>query len=140
MIVGLRRAAALAATAIAAALPLLSYAAPPQPAAAGVILPAGTIETIVLEQRADSASTEPGATIAARLHSAIKLRDKTLVPAGTPVHLVVTETRRAGAGVSGELFLRIEPIHLADGLSLPLRLLHPVLSPLLVAANREDIV
>jgi hypothetical protein len=56
------------------------------------------------------------------------------------VHLVVTATRRAGAGVSGELFLRIEPIHLADGLSLPLRLLHPVLSPLLVAANREDIV
>jgi len=104
-----------------------------------LLLPAGTVETIVLDQAIDSAQTEPGAIIRAHLRDAIVVRGKTLAPAGSPVQMIVSATRRAGNGVSGEIMLRLESVHLVDDLNLPMRLLHPVLSPLLVAANAEDI-
>jgi len=134
-----RAGAACAALAAFVALPLLVFAAPPQKSAAGVILPAGTSETLVLDQSIDSASTQPGATIAAHLRDAIVLRSTVLAPAGATVHLLVAETRRAGAGASGEVFLRVEPLQLAGGITLPLQLVYPSMTPLLVAANPSDI-
>jgi len=131
--------AACAALAALVAFPLLLDAAPPQTTAAGVILPAGTIETIVLDQAASSATTQPGAVIQAHLLGTIVLHGRVLVDAGTPVRLVVTERRRAGNGASGELFLRVDPLQLEGGIWLPLQLLHPVLSPLLVAHDTQDI-
>src|SRR5579875_136632 len=126
--------------AVAAALPLLTFAAPPQPTAAGVILPSGTIETIVLDQPIDSATAQPGAAIPAHLRGPIELRGKTLAPSGASLRVVVTETRRAGAGAEGALFLRVESVPLSGAPPLPLRLLHPYLTPPLVAANPKDIV
>jgi hypothetical protein len=134
-----RAGAACAALAAAVVLPWLVYAAPPQTTAAGVILPSGTAETLVLDQNIDSATTQPGATIAAHLHNAIVLHGNVLARAGTPVRLFVTETRRAGAGASGEIFLRVEPVELGGGIALPLQLLHPAMTPILVAANPQDV-
>ena len=131
--------AACAVLAASFAIPLLVRADPPQIAAAGLLLPAGTVETIVLDQAIDSAQTEPGALIRAHIRDAIVVRGKTLAPAGTPVQMIVSAMRRAGNGASGAIMLRLEPLHLRDDLNLPMRLVHPVLSPLLVAANAEDI-
>ncbi|MGH7661789.1 MAG: hypothetical protein ACRENA_12850 [Vulcanimicrobiaceae bacterium] len=125
--------------AAAVALPWFVDAAPPQTPAAGVILPAGTIETIVLDESVDSSTSQPGSTIAAHLHGAIVLREKVLARAGAPVQLLVTATRRAGAGASGEIFLRVRPVELAGGIALPVELLHPAMTPVLVAANPQDV-
>lgn len=130
--------AALAATVVV--IPIFVYAAPPQSSAAGVILPAGTVETIVLDAPVETAKTEPGATIAAHLRNAIAVGGRILAPAGSPVRLVVTEIRPAGAGASGQVLLHVDRVSLTGGLNLPLSLLHPSLTPLLVGANREDIV
>lgn len=134
-----RAGAACAALAAAIVVPWLVYAAPPQTTAAGVILPAGSSEMLVLDQSVDSATAQPGATIAAHLRGAIVLHGKVLARAGTAVRLIVAETRRAGAGAGGEVFLRVEPLELAGGIALPLQLQHPALTPVLVAANPQDV-
>ena len=132
--------AACAALAASFAIPLLVRADPPHTAAAGFLLPAGTTQTIVLDQQIDSAETEPGTLVRAHLRDPIVVRGKTLAPAGAQVQLIVSATRRSSEGVSGQIMLRLEPpLHLSDGLNLPMRLLYPVLSPLLVAANTTDI-
>jgi len=133
-------AAALAALAAVAAVPLLVRAAPPQVTAAGVILPAGAAETIVLDRDVDSDNTLPGTTVPAHLRAAIVLRGRIVVPSGKPVRLVVTETRRSADGIGGEIFLRAESLEIAEGLAMPLRLVHPVLSAPLIARNRVDVV
>lgn len=134
-----RAGAACAALAAAVAVPWLAHAAPPQTPAADVILPAGTTEMLVLDQGIDSATTQPGATIAAHLRTAIVLRENALARAGAPVHLRVTETRRAGAGVGGEIVLLVEPLELAGGIQLPLQLAHRAITPVLIAANPQDV-
>jgi hypothetical protein len=130
----------LAALIVSVAFPLLVSADPSQPAAAGFLLSTGSSETIVLDRAVSTADLEPGAVVPAHLHDAIVLRGKTLAKAGAPVELFVTEVRRAGNGVGGEVVLRIEPVHLEDQLDLPMRLLHPALSSTLVLANPDDIV
>lgn len=137
--VATRVSAAFAALAAAVAFPLLVHADPSQPAAAGFLLPAGTPEVIVLDHTINTAQIEPGDIVPAHLRQAIVLRGKTLAQAGTQVHLIVTEVRRSGNGVSGEVLLRAEPLRLNDDLSLPVRLMHPALSPLLVLANGDDV-
>ncbi|MBV8600859.1 MAG: hypothetical protein JO359_04760 [Candidatus Eremiobacteraeota bacterium] len=112
---------------------------PPQPAAAGFLLPAGTPVAIVLDERLDSAQTPPGAVVPGHLRTAIVLRGRTLARAGTTVLVTVTETRRASRDVDGEVVLRLHPVKLSDELELPLRLVHSDLSPPLVRANPEDI-
>ena len=134
-----RVSAAFAALAASVALPLLVHADPSQAPAAGFLLSAGAPEVIVLDHSINSAQIEPGDIVPAHLRQAIVVRGKTLAAAGEPVHLVVTEVRRAGNGVSGEVVLRVEPLHLNDNLALPVRLSHPAMSPLLVLANAEDI-
>ena len=132
--------AVLAALAVSVAIPLLARADPSQPAAAGFLLSAGSIETIVLDHTISTAELEPGAIIPAHLRDAIVLRGKTLAPAGTQVRVIVTEVRRSGDGVGGEIVLRIDPVHLEGDLNLPMRFLHPALSATLVLADPEDIV
>ena len=127
------------ALAAAVAVPWLARAVPPQTTAAGVILPAGTSEMLVLDQSIDSATTQPGATIPAHLRNAIVLHETVLARAGAPVRLRVTQTRRAGAGVGGQIVLRVEPLELAGGIALPLQLVHRALTPVLVAANPQDV-
>ena len=135
-----RLGAVLAALTVSVAIPLLVLADPSQPAAAGFLLSTGSVETIVLDHAVSTADLEPGAIVPAHLRDAIVLRGKTLAKAGAPVQLFVTEVRRAGNGVGGEVVLRVEPVHLGDELSLPMRLLHPALSSTLVLANPDDIV
>jgi len=132
--------AVLAALTASVAIPLLVRADPSQPAAAGFLLSAGSYETIVLDHAVSTADVEPGAVVGAHLRDAIVVRGKTLAKAGTPVQLFVTEVRRAGDGVGGEVVLRVEPVHLEGQLNLPMRLLHPALSATLVLANPDDIV
>lgn len=122
------------------AFPLLVCADPSQPAAAGFLLPAGTSETIVLDHTVSTADLEPGAIIPAHLRDPIVLRGKTLARAGALAQLTVTEVRRAGNGVGGEIVLHIDPVHLESGLNLPMRFVHPALSATLVLANPDDIV
>lgn len=131
--------AVLAALVASVAIPLSVWADPSQPAATGFLLSAGSPQTIVLDHTVSTAELEPGAIIPAHLRDAIVLRGKTLAPAGTQVHLIVTEIRRAGDGVGGEVVFRIEPVHLADDLSLPMRLIHPALSATLALANPDDV-
>jgi hypothetical protein len=131
--------AACAALAASFAIPLSVRADPPQAAAAGFLLPAGTVLTIVVDQQLDSAVIEPGTIVRAHLRDPIVVRGKTLAPAGAQVQLIVSATRRSSEGVSGEIMLRVEPLQLSDGLNLPMRLVYPVLSPLLIAANTTDI-
>jgi hypothetical protein len=131
--------AVLAALFASVAFPLLVRADPSQPAVAGFLLSAGSILTIVLDHTVSTAELEPGAIIPAHLRDAIVVRGKTLAKAGAPLHLIVTEVRRAGNGVGGEVVLRVEPVHLEDELNLPMRLLHPALSATLVLANPDDI-
>jgi hypothetical protein len=130
----------LAALVASVAIPLLVRADPSQPAAAGFLLFAGSVETIVLDHTVSTAELEPGAIVPAHLRDAIVLRGKTLAKAGTPLHLIVTEVRRAGNGVGGEVVLRVESLRLDDELNLPLRLQHPALSATLVLANPDDVV
>jgi hypothetical protein len=130
----------LAALIASVAIPLSVRADPSQPAAAGFLLFAGSPVTIVLDHRVSSAELEPGAIIPAHLREAIVLRGKTLAPAGTQMHLIVTDIRRAGNGVGGEVVVRVEPVHLADDVNLPMRLMHPAMSATLVLANPEDIM
>jgi hypothetical protein len=130
----------LAALIASVAIPLSVRADPSQPAAAGFLLSAGSPVTIVLDHTVSSAELEPGAIIPAHLREAIVLRGRTLAPAGTQMHLIVTEIRRAGNGVGGEVVFRVEPVHLADDVNLPMRLIHPSLSATLVLANPDDIV
>jgi len=132
--------AALAALLASVAIPLSIRADPSQPAAAGFLLSAGSPQTIVLDHTVSSAEMEPGAIVPAHLRDAIVVRGKTLAPAGAPMHLIVTQIRRAGNGVGGEIVFRVEPVHLADDLNLPMRLLHPALNATLVLANPDDIV
>jgi hypothetical protein len=136
----IRSGAALVALAASIAIPFSVRADPPQPAAAGFLLPAGTVVTIVLDQEIDSATVAPGAVIAAHLRDPIVVGGRTLAPAGSPVRIVVTETRRAGDGVSGEVVLDLAPVRLTDRLDLPLRFVHADLSPLLIAADPEDVI
>jgi len=135
-----RKGAALAALVASVAIPLLVRADPSQPAAAGFLLSAGSPETIVLDRAVSTADLEPGAVIPAHLRDPIALRGKTLAKTGAPLRLVVTEVRRAGNGVGGEVVLRVEPVQLDDDLKLPMRLLHPALSATLVLANPDDVV
>jgi hypothetical protein len=136
-----RGSAALAVLVASVAFPLLVWAADPsQQTAVGFLLPAGTAETIVLDQAIDSAQIQPATIVNGHLRSPIVLRGKVLAPADTPIRMVVTATRRAGDGVSGEVVLRVEPVGLQGGISLPVHLVHPALSPLLVLANPQDIV
>lgn len=132
--------AVLAALIASVAIPLSVRADPSQPAAAGFLLSAGSPVTIVLDHTVSSAELEPGAIIPAHLREAIVLRGKTLAPAGTQMHLIVTDIRRAGNGVGGEIVFRVEPVHLADDVNLPMRLIHPAMSATLVLANPDDIV
>jgi hypothetical protein len=134
------RACAALAVLASVALPLLVLADPPQPAAAGFLLPAGTPLAVVLDERLDSSSTPPGKTVATHLRDPIVVHGRTLAVAGTSVFMTVTETRRASNNVDGEIFVRLHPVKLSDNIELPLRLAHPVLSPPLVAANPEDVV
>jgi hypothetical protein len=135
-----RVSAVLAALIASVAIPLSVRADPSQPAAAGFLLSAGSPVTIVLDHTVSSAELEPGAIIPAHLREAIVLRGKTLAPAGTQMHLIVTDIRRAGNGVGGEVVFRVEPVHLADDVNLPMRLIHPAMSATLVLANPDDIV
>lgn len=135
-----RVSAAFAALAASVALPLLVHADPSQAPAAGFLLSLGTPQTLVLDHAIDSAHIEPGDIVPAHLRAAIVVRGKTLAPAGEQVHLLVTEVRRAGNGASGQVVLRVEPLHLAENLTLPVRLPHPALSPLLVLADTDDVV
>ena len=96
--------------------------------------------SLVLDREINSDSTAPGTVIPAHLRTAIALNGKIVVPSGKAVQLVVTETRRSAGTVGGEVFLRAEALEIAEGLALPLRLVHPVLSAPLIARNREDIV
>ena len=134
-----RLGAVLAALTASVAIPLLVCANPSQPDATGFLLSAGSFETIVLDHTVSTAELEPGAIIPAHLRDAIVLRGKTLAKAGTPLHLIVTEVRHAGNGVGGEVVLHVEPVHLDDELTLPMRLVHPALSATLVLANPDDI-
>lgn len=121
------------------ALPLLVRADPPQSTAVGFLLPDGAPLALVLEERLDSATTTPGTHIRTRLRQPLLFHGVTVAPAGAPVWLTITQTRRASADVDGEIFVRVGAIRLADGADLPLALPHYSLSAPLVAANRDDI-
>ena len=134
-----RVSAALAVLVASVAFPLFVSADPPQSSAAGYLLPAGTVVTLVVDHSINSAQIEPGAIVPAHLRDSLELRGHVIARSGEQVHLVVTEVRRAGNGVSGEVIFRVDPIRLTEDLHLPVHLMHSALSPLLVLGNSEDI-
>ncbi|MBV8356198.1 MAG: hypothetical protein JO101_12805, partial [Candidatus Eremiobacteraeota bacterium] len=134
-----RACAALAALA-SVVVPLLVRAdPPPSQGAAGFVLPTRTTVALVLQNPLGSATSTPGETAYARIAAPLTLQGRTLAPRGSEVVLTVTAIRHASPAVDGAIFLSVSALRLTTGADLPLSLSHPVISPLLVAANPQDI-